>query len=192
MEQTKEYQKNWMLRASAVLLCMVLISTWMLSGLMARYVSGGSGSDSARTAAFVFQLQDGIGTQYIDLSGITRPGDSKSYTFIISNADADIVSEVAESYHIEIQMNGSLPLTAAVKKQGDNNSLIALSMPVQGTTVEKPIIGNAEGGVFEAARSREDTYILTVTWPEGQNDVKYANGSGVAEVILTVTAEQAD
>lgn len=190
MEQTKKYQKNWMLRASAVLLCMVLISTWMLSGLMARYVSGGSGSDSARTAAFVFQLQDGIGTQYIDLSGITRPGDSKSYTFIISNADADIVSEVAESYHIEIQMNGSLPLTAAVKKQADKDNLIELSMLE--TTVEKPIIGNAEGGVFQAARSREDTYILTVTWPEEQNDVKYANGSGVAEVILTVTAEQAD
>ena len=192
MEQTKKYQKNWMLRAAAVLLCMVLISTWMLSGLMARYASGGSGNDSARTAAFVFHLQDGEETRYIDLSGITRPGDSKSYTFIVSNADADIVSEVAESYHIEIQMNGSLPLIATVKKQADNNSLIELSMPVQGTTVEKPIIQNAKGGTFEAARNQEATYILTVTWPEGQNDVKYANGSGVAEVILTVTAEQAD
>ena len=72
MEQTKKYQKNWMLRAAAVLLCMVLISTWMLSGLMARYASGGSGNDSARTAAFVFHLQDGEETRYIDLSGITR------------------------------------------------------------------------------------------------------------------------
>lgn len=43
---------NFMMRLAGVLFCLVMISTYMMGGLFARYVARGSGSDSARVIKF--------------------------------------------------------------------------------------------------------------------------------------------
>ena len=48
----KTYRGNIMIRIAAVLFCLVLISTHMMSGLYARYVAKDSSSDEARVAKF--------------------------------------------------------------------------------------------------------------------------------------------
>lgn len=52
MKQTREYRANRVFQAAMLLLCLLLISIWMLSGMLARYTVGSSGEDSARTAKF--------------------------------------------------------------------------------------------------------------------------------------------
>ena len=52
MGRSAKAKKNIPLRLAAVLLCLTLASTYLVSGLLARYTSQGSGGDAARVAGF--------------------------------------------------------------------------------------------------------------------------------------------
>ena len=45
-------KKNWTLRAAVLMLALVLITSCFVGGTFAKYVTGGSGTDSARVAKF--------------------------------------------------------------------------------------------------------------------------------------------
>lgn len=157
-----------------MLLCLVMLSFNLTSGLYARYTSKGSASDSSRVASFVFDVSASGTEKFLDISEITKPGDSKDYTFIVSNGTEDNCCEVEQRYTVDIMINGSMPLTYTLAKNDEEGVSVSATDVLAAGTVDF------------------DTYTLTIEWPSAQNDVKYANGTAVGEVVLTITSEQVD
>lgn len=79
----KSSRPNWILRIAGVLLCLTLLSTHFTSGMMARYSTTVSGSDSARVAKFEVR-QTGTFTQDLYLEDY-YPGVTKTYTIVMEN-----------------------------------------------------------------------------------------------------------
>ena len=52
MGRSAKTKKNIPLRLAAVLLCLTMVSAYLVSGLLARYTAQGNGDDAARVAAF--------------------------------------------------------------------------------------------------------------------------------------------
>lgn len=52
MGRSAKTKKNIPLRLAAALLCLTLVSTYLVSGLLARYTAQGNGDDAARVAGF--------------------------------------------------------------------------------------------------------------------------------------------
>ncbi len=156
--------------AAAILMCLTLLSGSLVAGLYAKFSVGGSGDDSARVAAFVFDVQDE--EKILDLSSICKPGDTKSFSFQVSNKRGTGVSEVDETYTVKFQKLGSLPL----------------DYELSGTGVE---VLQATG-TFSAALEGTQSYTLTVTWPQEKRDAKYSSGSGVESLSMEIVAQQID
>ncbi len=176
--QKKMNLANWALRIAAVLICLVLVTGSLLTGLMARYTTSSEDSDGARVAAFVFDVQ--AGELAVALPEINKPGDNTTVQITISNKRGNLKSEVAELYTMTIRELGNLPLTY---------TLTEVDEPSQ----ESPIDGELQkNGTFAASVEETKTYELMVTWP-GDNeykDPKYAGGTAVLK--LTITGEQVD
>lgn len=115
---------------------MVLVSTMMVSRLYARYTASGSSSDGARTAAFVFVAKDSdANSTYLNLSGITKPGDKEEYTFTVSNFSGNSVSETALDCIISLQLNGSMPLKCTITDNDDSTAVPILSADMADSSV---------------------------------------------------------
>ena len=101
-----EKQKNSSykpLRAAAVLLILTMFSTWMLSGMLAKYVAKDDKSDNARVASFDVStdVEEGVTGQVLDI------GDKDSsvyYEFTLNND-----SEVAVSCDIKVVIDEKVP-----------------------------------------------------------------------------------
>ena len=170
----------FVLRAAAVLLVLVLLTTSVVSERYARYVSTASGGDRARIAAYVFDVNDTEG-HIIDLTEIRKPGDNKSFQFTVDNYRNDVVSEVAEKYVLTIELQSSLPLTCTLT--GGNETIMLTGVGGTGSATNS----------FEAAVQSDEAYTLRVDWDKNENgtDIEYSR-AGIAVVVLTVNAQQVD
>lgn len=166
------------LRVAAVLLVLIMLTTSLITGRYARYTSSGSGMDSARIAAYVFDVRDTAG-HILDLTEIQKPGDHEDVTFVVSNHRGDVVSEVEETYVLTIQMQSSLPLTCTLT--GGNKTITLTDMGGTGT----------DTNTFEAAVKSDVTYTLQVDWDENETDIEYSR-AGIAALVLNVNAQQVD
>lgn len=146
---------------SFVLLCAVLITTHMMSGLYARYTTRATSSDSARVAKFrvtdTLTVTDSKGYEvhsFTMFEDSLIPGESTTYTFAVQND-----SEVAVRFSVrgEASIN-NLPLDIP-----DNVS------------------------VTLAPNARE-TVQFVVSWPANENDPAY--GDMIELIEIFVTAEQ--
>ncbi len=177
------------MRMAMILLCLVLATTYLVTGMLARYATSDKDADSARVAAFVFNVADGEGSHIIDLKGIQKPGDSLTYRFSVRNNSGSLASEVAETYDLTLLLNGSMPLTCTVKK--DDTRVLSLTMPdsppADGVTATK-----SAAGTFSASTPASDNYTLTVEWPAALNNIEFASAASAAEVKLIVTGMQID
>lgn len=89
---------NLMMRLAAVLFCMVMFSTYLMGGLYARYVTRGSGSDSARVAKF-----DVVGSGSGEIALRAESTENGVYTVIVKNN-----SEVDVSYDVDVVFNAAV------------------------------------------------------------------------------------
>lgn len=80
---------------AGILFCLVLISTSMLGGLYARYVTRASGGDSARVAKF-----DVVGTGSGLVTVRVEDSETGQYTITVTNR-----SEVDVSYDVDLLFN---------------------------------------------------------------------------------------
>ena len=177
------------LYTAAVLVCLVLVSFWMMCNVYARYTVAESGEDNARVAIFghsqSIQLSDENGL--VDLV----PGDSVTYTVTVANYNGATVSEVACKYALEIVTTGNLPLQYEVSKQNDASDasdMTVIDSFLESTNKTKTISTDAMH--FEAGSSKEDTYQIKVTWPESSKDAKYAGMPD--DITVNVQVEQVD
>lgn len=170
------------LRIAAVLLCLVLVSTYLLSGLYARYTTSATGTDEARVAVFgsseSVTLDSGGG-----LLASMVPGNSATYKITVSNAQGDRVSEVAQSYNVEVETAGNLPLTFTLSENGKGT--IAESSSASAAFSIHSFA--ADDMRFAAGAPQSKTYWLTVTWPANKNDAKYANVPDFIQVNVNVS-----
>lgn len=180
MRKTKKRKGNAALWAAAILLCMVLLSTHMTSGLYARYAAVSGGSDGARVAAFVLDVEDET-DHTVDVSQVNAPGKSATFRFAVRNHNDSRSSEVTEEYQLFAELHGSLPLTVTVTGEGTNMSLTNSAAQENASAVK----------LFQAGENGEHTYTVTVTWPEDEKDPQYAN-AGLSEVVLRISAWQVD
>ena len=158
--------EKWIRYILAVLLCLILISFWMMSNIYAKYSTQASGSDDARVAKFDITeaiLNNGSEANET-LSFDLAPGEEKIYTVQVTNK-----SEVAVEYSItaESQYN-NLPLKTEML---DKNQKV----------IEKDYL-SANG-------KSPSTYYIKVSWPKG-NDTQSENYMERTD-LLTITLKAA-
>lgn len=168
--------RNKALSAAAILLCLVLVTTVLVSGVFARFSVGDSGTDSARVAAFAVS---GTGfTQTVNLGVKMNPGDeadrAKHFSFLVTND-----SEVSVDYIVNIRnTTGNLPLVLNV--QDASAADLAKFNTADGYTYRATLGANSGARNFEFALS----------WPAADNDLVYSGQ--LDNIAVTVTAAQAD
>lgn len=190
MQRLTHKKQNIMLRAAGVLFALVLVTTWMTTGLLARYVVTAAGADEARVAAFVFQVKGKQTTQTIQiaLGDITVPDTTKTYVFDVTNTRNSKTSEVAQAYSITMTLDGSLPLNCKLERNSESTNKTAAVQSVDALNSTMPVSTAPITGTFAAAEESTDTYTLTVNWPPNAKDPMYAYGAAMIE--LTVASEQ--
>lgn len=90
------------MRAAFVLLCLVILSVYMMGGLLAKYSTTGKGSDEARVAKFAFTVQGVPNTNEIVCTAVSSG--SSTYTITIQNQ-----SEVAVHYDLVLNFTSGDP-----------------------------------------------------------------------------------
>ena len=181
VKQTNQ-KRNIPIRLAALLLCLTMISLYLVSGLFAKYTTESDSSDSARVAAFVFDVNDEA-NHFIDVSTVNAPGKQAVFQFSITNENGFVVSEVAEQYKISVAVHGSLPFVVTISDATDAEVI----------TLNSPISDQGSSGVmaFQAGQTGTHVYTLTVSWPESEKDLCYAN-AGLSEIELRISAWQVD
>lgn len=89
-----------MMRLTAVLVCLVLVSFHLMTGLYARYSSTATGSDSARVAKFDVDVSGAL--EKSDIVCTAMPSGNSTYTVTIKNQ-----SEVAVHYQLSVEITGN-------------------------------------------------------------------------------------
>ncbi len=166
---------NILYRAAAVLFCLTLCSTYLVSGLYARYAASGQSSDNARVAKFSMEFsikENGALSESIQAD--FRPGDSKDVTLQIQNN-----SEVAVEYTVAVtNETNNLPLSFGMKKAGSTSAGTGAA-----TVTEQKLPG-----------SPGDEYTLHMEWKENAENAKDPDRymGKVDYITITVTATQID
>lgn len=193
MEEKRNFSV-FIMKTLSVLLCLTLFSMWMLTNMYARYTTETSSEDSARVAAYVFELSDSENSKILDLNNIKKPGDSQTYSFTVTNKKGTVISEVAQSYTMKTEIDGSLPLNCSITAQEKDDKDSAGKNFVCSLDCATGNTGSATSEEIHLSPSQEyvKDYVLTVTWPAEYKDEKYASASGTSVVTLTVDAQQQD
>ena len=168
----------------AVLLGAVLLTSHAVSGAMAKYTTAGSSSDEARVALFGHSESITFGTFRTSLVS----GASSSFNLAVSNANNGQVSEVAQSYDIEIVTAGNLPLTyKLVEKAGIGKPTDTTIGSFNASTSEKSHVFTVTDGsmTFQPGVSREDTYQIQLSW-YGDDAAKWSNIPDFLQVNINV------
>lgn len=199
MSATRPTYRNIPLRAAFVLLVAVLFSTHLLGNLSAKFIVGDPQADSARVAAFSFNLTDGASSHVVDLSkAIEKPGDAKSFAFNVNGA-----SEVSRRYWLQVRYDGSLPLEFKVTQNSTAGANAGGAFKLATTIAQLNAAITTKGGhvpepleatstkVTLPPNSGNEKYTLTATWPASENQPDYANNS-VGELTLFAICEQID
>ncbi len=167
-----ETKRNIPLRIAAVLLCLTLLSTYLVSGLLARYSASGESGDGARVAKFSIE-----GGELLDpsqsIAANLMPGEFDQATIQIQNN-----SEVAVKYTITVtNETKNLPLEFSMEKKAEPSA--ELSEQPDGTYTAQQLPGG-----------HTDEYTLSIRWNEANKDP--ALMGMVDHITVTVTAAQID
>lgn len=115
--------------AALILLCLVLVSSHLTSGLYARYTSSSTGSDSARVAKF--EVETSGADENISVTADNSGSNNGTYIITIENK-----SEVAVSYNVSYQLTpvlGDSPAGVSAALDSNTGELAAGAAPVTHT-----------------------------------------------------------
>lgn len=173
---------KWIVYTLAILLCLVLVSFWLMCNMYAKYTSQASGSDSARVAIFGHN-------ESIDITNFPenwKPGTSYTYKLHVSNQKNGKISEVAQKYDIEVLTQGNLPLVYTLKKN-ETGSQLGEFMEASNDTSYRFVNDSMK---FQADKSEEHNYELIIQWPE---DKKNAEFMGIPDTVqIKINVQQID
>lgn len=174
----KRFAKDsFTLRAVMILLVLLLISLYISSGYLAKYASDNSRNEGAGVANFSFDINNSS-TINLDLSSITGPGASQTYTFTVNSPAS---TEVARHYEVIVKTTNNLPLTLTLADQTE--TLDSTTDPVAtGVSYELSTYGDVAVGT-----ALSKTYTLTVAWPAAQNSTDYSKVVGTISIEVSGT-----
>lgn len=168
-------------RVAVYLLCLSAAFALVVGVSYSRFTGTVRGSGSAAVAAVAME-----GTSNVDLTTALAglaPGTSRTISFTVANAKNGVVSEVAQSYVVEVETTGNLPLTF---------SLVGTTPAANEGRLADLNDGAAavwENGLLPAGKQVNHLYTLTVAWPKDKSDAAYARE--VDAVSLHIRAVQA-
>ena len=178
-QSNKTKQRENILAATfVVLLGAVLLTSHAVSGAMARYTTAGASKDEARVALFGHSET----VTFDDWSDSLKPGSNGSVTLEVSNKRGDNVSEVTQSYSIQIVTAGNLPVTYTLK---DESGATVGMLSETSSAVSETF--STQGMVFKPGVADERKYTLEYSWPAGQNNKDLANIPDFLQVNINVT-----
>lgn len=161
---TKRFRTSTIVyRITAVMICLVLFSSWLMSGLLARYITSDEASDSARVAAFINPEEDV--TFDVTVESITPSNSVIIVPVVIDNSKG----ETAITVKLEKTVIGELP-----------DSTISYSVDVIDT----------EKDVNAKTKTNANIYIKFNFNESLDNNFIYSNQIGY--VTITVTCVQID
>ena len=157
----KNYKSHQVVpRLAAVLLCLVLITTGMVAGWYARYITTDTDTDEARIAQFRIVETGELMTESLEV-GIT-PGGEQEIVVTVENA-----GEVAIRYRIDADNPyRNLPLDFQIRLGSTLHSV-----PFEA----------------EMAPGETRTYVLVIVWDSPERDVGYSGKVDLIEVYASAT-----
>ena len=175
-------------RIAALLVCLTLITTYLLSGAYSKFYTSSSGGDSARVAHFSPDFTTStVITVENQLPGFPDiPNHSYLIDFSVQNYTGDKASEVAMKYKIVLKTTGNIPLKFTLLN-GEGNQLE--TWDCNGTSGEC-VYGYDPLRVFGVGTKETVQYKLKIEWPSDRNNAQF---SGMTDAVyLSAEFEQID
>ena len=202
-------KKNRMLRLASALLILTLLTTSVIGGTFAKYVSTGSVSDTARVAKWGVEIKTS-GTLYSDAYAVATAADNKGnlpiawvdtlsadgITVAATEAKQNIVAPGTKSYAdgLKFSIAGTpevaVKLSATIKaedifiKEGVYGVLVPAA--VSSTDSLHTIVVSQDGGVYSAPKSG------TITYTEVTDASIYSSDNNYFVLTNKVTIENGD
>ena len=174
MKQTSKRKKNIMLRAAAILLCLVMASLYLVTGLYAKYTTSDGNADGARVASFEI-VTGGDFAVCNPFKVVMVPGETTTRKITVEN-----LSEVTAKCTITAENEtGNLPLQFSWKK-----GLLG------GTVLAGPEKDTVTASEVLAIGSGQQTYTLEITWPSDYKASGYQRE--IDHIIVSIVCEQVD
>lgn len=163
------------LRVAAVLLVLAVVSTSMVAGRFARYISTATYESGARVARFNIIDESSMST---DVPAFVYPGSQESEAVVVKN-----YSEVSVEFTLRVECVGdNLPLFLQLKaRENGEETLLTETSGGDNALSYCGIIG---------PNQRQLEYVVYIRWPEEYNDPNYM---GMVDVLrVSVDATQVD
>lgn len=175
-------------RVAALLACLTLITTYLLSGAYSKFFSGASGSDSTRVARFSPNFTSTIITVENQLPGFPDVlNNFYEIPFTVQNFSGDKISETAMKCTIVLKTTGNIPLTFTLK---DSSDTPLKTWNCDGTSGEQIYKYTDSSLVFGVGTKKTVDYKLKIEWLSDKNNARF---SGMTDAVyLEAVFEQVD
>lgn len=160
-------------RIAALLLCFVTASACMMSGLLAKYSTTGSGSDEARVAKFDVEV---VGVpDNVEIVCTTAVSDNGSYTITVTNK-----SEVAVEYDMTVTYANAI---SGVSAKIDGNTGTVNDLSTTFSDVGKLPVGES---------TANHVLTFTVDWNEFTKEITGTTAEKTLNFSVTINVVQID
>ena len=167
MTMKKNRKMNIPMSIASILLCLVLFSLYMTSGMLAKYTTGGGAKGNGRVAKFSVTLEPDGDTEFEFIQKAEQP--AGKYKLKVSNP-----SEVAVRYTLVLEFPDSLPPYVKVMR-GETE--------IPPETADRKIV-RLNGGDLAPKGTGEETISFAVDYNVFVREV----GAGVNTVTLDFSA----
>ncbi|MBQ8934949.1 MAG: hypothetical protein IJ049_00895 [Oscillospiraceae bacterium] len=176
-----ENQKHLTLRIATVLLCLTLATSYALSGSLARFIRSDSSDERTATVALFGHSEE------FSLSDLQiKPGDVGESAIVvpitITNQSDGKISEVAQSYTIEIKTTDNLSLQYTLTENDEPLT--------SDDSVTDSYFYQSEDWVFEAGVAGTKEYNLIVEWPSGSATAE--DSLKLEDITININVTQID
>lgn len=171
-------------RIAVLLVCLTLITIYLLSGAYSKFFSGASGGDGARVARFspVF-----TSANVLDVENATPGAYTAEINFSVQNYSDEKLPETAMKYKIVLKTTGNIPLTFTLM-DGEGTTLQASEC--DGISGEHIYEYTNNSLVFGVSAKEIRNYKLKAEW---KSDKDHAQFSGMTDAVYLETVfEQID
>ena len=171
-------------RIAALLVCLVLITTYLLSGAYSKFSTSASGGDSARVTHFSPDFTTSA-TEVLDVK--TTPGYTTAIDFTVQNYSGENPPETAMKYKIILKTTGNIPLEFTLLDGGGTALLPRIYNGISGDQIYEYTDSSL---VFGVGTKKTAQYKLKIEWPSDRNNAQF---SGLTDAVyLSVEFEQID
>ena len=188
-EKLKPHYPFLVFRVAALLVCLVLMTTYLLSGAYSKFYTSVSGGDRARVARFSPEftstvIQIPVEDQLPGFPDILN--NAYEIPFEVKNASDDKVSEVAMKYKIVLKTTGNMPLTFTLL-DGETE---LIKWNCDGRSGEQKYDFTKDSFVFGVGTKETQNYTLRIEWSSEKKDAQF---SGMTDAVyLAAEFEQID